>query len=361
MFIMYKFLIRPLLFLLPAEEAHEFTLFMTRFCKGPFKWISEKLFHFEDERLEQEIFGMHFKNPVGLAAGLDKYARALHFWPVLGVGHIEVGGVTPKAQNGNPKPRVFRLKKDRSIINRFGLNNDGVDALYKSLIGRPKSLPIGVNISKNEWTSNEKALEDYLTCLDRLHNSVDFVVVNVSCPNSTNVDQLQEKNYLLELLQALKNRRKELGSKIPLLVKIGPDVENDQLKGMVDVINQVGIDGIIASNTSSNRTDLQTSKEKIQSIGCGGLSGQAITELSSNVIRELARLTQGKVAIIGVGGIANAEQAYEKIRAGASLVQLYTGMVYEGPGLIKKINKGLIELLERDGFESISQAIGADL
>lgn len=358
---MYKTLIRPFLFLLPAETAHDFTMLSAHLCRGPLKTMVRRLFHFEDPRLRQQVLGMDFANPVGLAAGLDKYAKGLHFWPLLGVGHVEVGGVTPEPQPGNPKPRVFRLKKDRAIINRFGFNNDGVEALARKLARRPTQVPVGVNITKNEWTSNEEALKDYLICLERLHEHVDFVVVNVSCPNSTDVDKLQEKEPLMQLLKGLKERRDALCPNKPLLVKIGPDVTDDQIEGIVEVVEHLGIDGIIATNTSMGRSGLSTPKEEVDEIGRGGLSGPPITDLSTEVIRRLARRTQGKIPIIGVGGIDSAETAYQKIRAGASLVQLYTGMVYEGPGLIKQINKGLIRQLERDGFMHIREAIGADV
>lgn len=358
---MYKLFIRPFLFLLPAEAAHDFTLFSTRYCKGPMKFLVKRLFQFKDPRLEQDLLGLHFESPIGLAAGLDKYAKALHFWPLLGVGHVEVGGVTPEPQAGNPKPRVFRLKKDQAIINRFGLNNDGVTVLNQKLKSRPKDLPLGVNIAKNEWTQNEEAVNDYVRCLEGIHENVDFLVMNVSCPNSTDVEELQNKKFLKTLLSAVKSANDALATPKPLLVKIGPDVNDRELDDILEIAMELKMDGIIATNTSAGREGLTTDAKTVENIGRGGLSGQVIRDAATDVIRKVAQKTGGKMLIIGVGGIASAEQAYEKIRAGASLVQLYTGLIYEGPGLIKRINKGLVKLLEKDGFTSVKEAIGADL
>ncbi len=298
-----------------------------------------------NEKLAVNLFGLTFKNPVGLAAGFDKDARFFSEMGALGFGFVEIGTVTPLPQSGNPKPRLFRLKSDSAIINRMGFNNEGVIAVAKRLANRKKSdnLIIGGNIGKNKWTPNEKATEDYINVFKELYPYVDYFAVNVSSPNTENLRALQDKEPLLKLLGELKRINIELQCPKPILLKIAPDLSNDQLDDIVEIALSLPLDGIIATNTTISRQGLKTSPETISEIGAGGLSGKPLTKRSTDVIRYLNQKLSGAIPIIGVGGIHSTEDALEKLDAGASLIQLYTGFIYEGASLIADINKELIK------------------
>lgn len=338
-------LIRSVLFLFDPEKVHYFTAAMLRIVlRTPgvnFLW--RKYFVFEDKRLERHLFGLTFKNPVGLAAGFDKNASMYNDLAQCGFGFIEIGTVTPLAQPGNDKPRLFRLKKDKAIINRMGFNNDGVDAAVLQLKKRKTKVIIGGNIGKNKMTENENAVDDYVLAFEGLHDYVDYFVVNVSSPNTPNLRALQEKEPLTALLSELKSRNKKKAVQRPILLKIAPDLSTEQLDDIIEIVLNTEIDGVIASNTTIHRDGLLEGKQALEKIGAGGLSGKPLTKQSTEVIRYLHTHSKGKFPIIGVGGIHSPEDAIEKLEAGASLVQLYTGFIYEGPGLIKRINKALIQ------------------
>ena len=342
---MYKHFIKPLFFLFSPEKAHHVTLFllkMTLVIPGV-GWLFRKSYQVKDRRLERKVFGLNFPNPVGLAAGFDKDGKHFRAMSALGFGFIEIGTVTPVGQEGNPQPRLFRLPQDEALINRMGFNNEGVEAMVRRLKrGRLKNLIIGGNIGKNKVTPNEQAARDYAICFEALFPYVDYFVVNVSSPNTPNLRALQEKEPLTELLTHLQNLNRQKGSPKPVLLKIAPDLTNEQLDDILDIVQTTRLDGIIATNTTIARQPLTTDAPTLEKIGAGGLSGKPVRERSTEVIRYLHQQSGGKVTIIGVGGIASAEDAIEKIRAGASLVQVYSGLVYEGPGLVKKINKALL-------------------
>jgi dihydroorotate dehydrogenase len=333
---MYK-LIRKILFLFDAERVHHFTFSMLKFgFKLPFvSSIVRNQFVVNDKKLVRNLFGLTFKNPVGLAAGFDKNGVLFDELSNYGFGFIEVGTVTPKPQPGNPKKRLFRLKKDKGIINRMGFNNDGVDVLAKRLRNKRTDIIIGGNIGKNKVTPNENAVEDYISCFNTLFDVVDYFVVNVSSPNTPNLRDLQEKEPLTNLLNRLQQENDTKPSRKPILLKIAPDLTNSQLLDIIDIVNTTKIDGVIATNTTISREGL-ISKDKDET---GGLSGKPLTHRSTEVIRFLAERSNKSFPIIGVGGIHSAEDAIEKLNAGADLVQLYTGFIYEGPKLVKEINK----------------------
>ena len=338
-------LIRSVLFLFDPEKVHYFTAAMLRIVlRTPgvnFLW--RKYFVFEDKRLERHLFGLTFKNPVGLAAGFDKNANMYNELAQCGFGFIEIGTVTPLSQPGNDKPRLFRLKKDKAIINRMGFNNDGVDAAVLNLKKRKTKVIIGGNIGKNKMTENENAVDDYILAFEGLHDYVDYFVVNVSSPNTPNLRALQDKEPLTALLSELKSRNKKKAVQRPILLKIAPDLTTEQLDDIIEIVLSTETDGVIATNTTIHRDDLLESEQSLAEIGAGGLSGKPLTKQSTEVIRYLHTHSNGKFPIIGVGGIHSPEDAIEKLEAGASLVQLYTGFIYEGPGLIKRINKALIQ------------------
>lgn len=283
--------------------------------------------------------GLHFKNPVGLAAGLDKDALVIDELSAFGFGFIEIGTVTPKPQPGNDKPRLFRLKKDQALINRMGFNNSGVKEVAARLRKRKSGIIIGGNIGKNKVTPNEEAVNDYLTCFEELHDTVDYFVVNVSSPNTPGLRELQEKEPLKKLLGTLQKENLRKKKPRPILLKIAPDLTDFQLDDIVEIVKETGIEGIIATNTTIDRSGLHTSDQELEKIGAGGLSGKPLTIRSTEVIRYLYQRSGGSFPIIGVGGIHSPEDALEKLQAGASLIQIYTGFIYEGPGLIKRINK----------------------
>ncbi len=337
---MYKSLVRKILFQFDPEKIHHFSFSMIKgMMKVPFiPGITKSIFKVEDPVLERKLFGLTFKNPVGLAAGFDKNALLFDEFSNYGFGFIEVGTVTPRPQPGNPKKRIFRLKADEALINRMGFNNDGVDVVVERLRKRKTDVIIGGNIGKNKVTPNENAIDDYLICFEKLFEVVDYFVVNVSSPNTPNLRALQDKEPLTELLQTLQNENLKKEKPKPILLKIAPDLTDSQLMDIIDIVNTTKIAGVIATNTTISREGLQSEYKN----ETGGLSGKPVKDRSTEVIRFLAEKSGKSFPIIGVGGIHSAEDAKEKLEAGADLIQLYTGFIYEGPGLVRKINKSLI-------------------
>ena len=342
---MYKFIIRPFLFLLSPETAHNLTFKLLR-CTlriPGMKAFFKQMFVYEHPSLEREVFGLKFKNPVGLAAGLDKEARLVDELACLGFGFVEIGTVTPKGQPGNPLPRLFRLPQDKGLINRMGFNNEGAEMAAKRLKRRKSNILIGGNIGKNKVTPNEMADADYEKAFELLYDVVDYFVINVSSPNTPNLRALQEKEPLKKLLLNIQQLNQQKPVKKPMLLKIAPDLTNQQLDDVIEIVQGAGVDGIIATNTTIDRSNLVTSGSTIEAIGAGGLSGKPLRERSTAVIRYIHQHSKGAFPIIGVGGIHSPEDALEKLEAGATLVQLYTGFIYEGPGIIKKINKAILD------------------
>ncbi|WP_435138752.1 quinone-dependent dihydroorotate dehydrogenase [Formosa sp. A9] len=342
---MYKLLIRPLFFKCDPERVHHFTFSMVRFLsKIPLiPSLFRALFTIEDKRLHTKVFGLTFKNPVGLAAGFDKNAVLYNELANFGFGFIEIGTVTPVGQEGNPKKRIFRLLEDQGLINRMGFNNEGVEAAISQLKKNKKKLLIGGNIGKNTQTAPENYTADYLACFNALHPYVDYFVLNVSCPNVGSHAKLNDKDYLLELIQTVKTANNSFKIQKPILLKIAPDLNTVQLDEIIELVNETQLDGVIASNTSVDRSDLKTPTQTLEAIGNGGLSGQPIKDKSTKVIRYLSEKSNKAFPIIGVGGIHSAKDALEKLDAGATLVQIYTGFIYEGPSLIKQINKAILK------------------
>ena len=334
---MYKCLIRPVLFLFDPEGVHYFSFAAIRLLhRIPFMGlVFRTFFTYKVPTLEREVFGLQFPNPVGLAAGFDKDAKLYHELSNFGFGFIEIGTVTPKPQVGNPKPRLFRLKQDEGIINRMGFNNEGVVAAAKRL-KKNKGVLIGGNIGKNKNTPNNQAQEDYLICFDTLFDVVDYFVVNVSSPNTPNLRDLQDKEPLTSLLNVLQKRNANKASRKPILLKIAPDLSNSQLDDIIDIVSDTQIDGVIATNTTLSRSELKSSTKLNDN--AGGLSGKPLRRRSTEVISYLHTQSNAAFPIIGVGGIHTADDVQEKLAAGASLVQLYTGFVYEGPAIVKRIN-----------------------
>ncbi len=342
---MYR-LLKSFLFLFNPEKVHYFTLNSLKwFYKIPFfRYLLKNYYSVSHSSLPQKIGSLEFPNPVGLAAGLDKNGDYIDELSVFGFGFIEIGTVTPLAQLGNPKPRLFRLIPEEALINRMGFNNHGVESVIENLKKRRnKNLIIGGNIGKNKDTPNEMAWKDFLYCWDNLYPYVDYFVVNVSSPNTPNLRALQEKEPLKKILSILKNESNIKERKKPILLKIAPDLNEQELDDIVEIILELNIDGLIATNTTLKRP--QISEDNLHGKESGGLSGKPLGDRSTQVIRYIHQKSQGKFPIIGVGGIDSPEEALEKIRAGASLIQIYTGFVYKGPGLIKKINKRLIQNL----------------
>ena len=336
---MYKKLISPLLFLFDPEKIHNFTFFSTKLIfKIPLLgYLIKSYYKVEGDNLTRNLFGLTFSNPVGIAAGLDKNATHISEFEKFGFGFIEIGTVTPKPQMGNPKKRLFRLKKDDAIINRMGFNNDGVTKIKSRLDGNYKVI-IGGNIGKNKLTPNTEAKKDYLICFKELYDCVDYFVINVSSPNTPGLRELQSREFLNDLFTDLNKFRNNNKNIKPILLKISPDLSKDKIIELIDVINKNKIDGIIATNTTINFPKLKSNNKHEN----GGLSGQPLYDKSNEVISFISKKTGGKLPIIGVGGISTPEQALNKIRAGAHLIQLYTGIIYEGPGIASKINKELL-------------------
>ena len=340
---MYKLLVRPLLFSFDPEWVHYFTLNTLKFLnKIPFSSrLFRKIFSYQNPSLEKELFGIKFKNPVGLAAGFDKNGKYINEMSNLGFGFIEIGTITPKPQPGNPKKRLFRVQNDLAIINRLGINNDGNILCAERLKKNNSDVVIGGNIGKNTTTSNENADTDYIQNFEILHQYVDYFVLNVSCPNVSNFTKLQDVEFLKKLVPHLKKINSTKPKKKPILIKISPDLNQNQLDETIGLILSENLDGIIATNTTTTRKNLKTSKSKIEKIGNGGLSGEPLKNISNEVIRYISKKTNGNLPIIGVGGIMNPKDALDKIEAGADLIQLYTGFIYEGPSIVKKINQYL--------------------
>jgi len=336
---MYKNILKPILFLFDPEWTHHFVFKLIKlihFIPGIgliIKWF----YSINHSKLNRKVFGLNFKSPVGLAAGFDKDAKLYKELNNFGFGFIEIGTVTPKSQYGNPKKRLFRLVEDFALINRMGFNNEGADSIVKRLKSN-KNVLIGVNIGKNKNTPNNKAVDDYTYCFEALFEYIDYFVVNVSSPNTPNLRDLQDKEPLTEILTVLQSLNNKKGNRKPILLKIAPDLNESELIDIIDIIKLTKIDGVIASNTTLNREGL-ISKNKNES---GGLSGKPLSKKSTEIIRFLSEKSKKSFPIIGVGGIHSPEDAKDKINAGADLVQLYTGFIYEGPGIVKKINKSLI-------------------
>ena len=342
---MYKLLIRPLLFLFDPEKIHHFIFWMIKYgSKVPGKQPAiRSIYQVNDKRLERELFGLKFKNPVGLAAGFDKNAVLYNELANFGFGFIEIGTVTPKGQAGNPKKRLFRLKSDKGIINRMGFNNEGLEAAIEQLKKNKGKLIIGGNIGKNTNTAPEDYTKDYLECFNGLHPYVDYFVLNVSCPNVGSHAKLNDKDYLEELISSVQKANITFDEQKPILLKIAPDLNNIQLDEIIELVATTKIDGVIASNTSIDRSNLKVDPKRLLEIGNGGLSGQPIKEKSTQVIKYLADKSNKAFPIIGVGGIHSAQDSLEKLDAGADLVQIYTGFIYEGPKLVKDINKAILK------------------
>jgi len=341
---MYKSIIRPILFLFDPEKIHHFVFKMIKVLNAipGIPALNRKMYRVEDKSLERELFGLKFKNPVGLAAGFDKNAELFNEISNYGFGFIEIGTVTPKPQIGNAKPRMFRLPEDQGLINRMGFNNKGAKMAAEKLKNRKTDLIVGGNIGKNTATKNEDALADYIFNFEALHDWVDYFVVNVSCPNVKDLTKLQDTEFLLDLLGKLKVINASKDKPKPILLKIAPDLNNSQLDEVIEIVAETKIDGIIATNTTTSREDLSTSDVKIEAIGNGGLSGKPVNDRSTEVIRYLSEKSNKAFPIIGVGGIMCAQDALDKLNAGADLVQIYTGFIYEGPSLPKQINKAIL-------------------
>ncbi len=342
---MYKSIVRPLLFTVNPETIHHVIVSVLKFgykipgISNLIKWN----YTVNSPQLEIEFLGMKFKNPVGFAAGFDKNAEVYNPLSMFGFSYVEIGTVTPKSQPGNPKPRMFRLKSDSGLINRMGFNNKGVESAAKNLINKPHKVIIGGNIGKNTSTSNNDAVNDYLITFTKLYDHVDYFVVNVSCPNISNLTKLQDKDSLVDILKSLNIERKNRNNSKPILLKISPDLNTKQIDDVIELFYENLIDGIVATNTSVSRDNLFESEESLNNIGNGGLSGVPLTKRSTEIIRYISTKSKSEIPIIGVGGINSVKDALEKIDAGATLLQVYTGFIYNGPGFVKKINKAILK------------------
>jgi dihydroorotate dehydrogenase len=344
---MYKSIIKPILFRFQPETAHNIVFSSVKLLfKIPLvKPIVRSAFQVKNKSLERTVFGITFPNPVGLAAGFDKDAKLYKELACFGFGFIEIGTLTPVAQPGNPQPRSFRLPKDEALINRMGFNNEGVQAAVERLKKRDKSLIIGGNIGKNKVTPNDDAVSDYEKCFTALYPYVDYFVVNVSSPNTPGLRELQDKEPLKHLLLKVQEMNNKTKAPKPLLLKIAPDLTDSQLDDIVAIAQEIKLSGLIATNTTISRDNLKTEKSIVEEIGAGGLSGKPVRERSTQVVKYLCDRLGKDFPVIAVGGIYNAKDAKEKLDAGASLVQVYSGFIYEGPSLVKRINKGLMSVL----------------
>lgn len=357
---MYR-LLRSALFKLDPETAHNLTFCVVEnMSRVPgFLGAVSGIVSFQSDVLCQEVFGIHFANPVGLAAGMDKNARLLPLWQALGFGSVEIGSVTARPSKGNPKPRMFRLQEDRALINRMGLNNYGATQIRDKLEGLSSKIPLGINIAKTNDISivGRAAVEDYLISLDLLRDQGDYFTLNLSCPNTEDACTFEDKTKLEELLREVA----ELNLVAPILIKLSPDIEEGSLCDCIDLAMRYGVKGLVLANTSNRRpAELKHSRNEIDSIGRGGLSGEPLRENVLGLVSRAYRRAEGKLAIIAVGGVGSALDAYRCVKAGASLVQLYTSLVYEGPALVGHINRGLAKLMEKDGFKSIGEAVGVE-
>ena len=342
---LYKAIIKPIFFSFDPEKIHHMVFSgIKTISKIPgVSGINKALFRVNDAKLEREVFGLKFSNPVGLAAGFDKDAKLFNELADYGFGFVEIGTLTPKGQPGNAKPRLFRLPEDNALINRMGFNNEGVEAAVERLKNRKTNIVIGGNIGKNTGTDPDKTDDDYIKVFETLFDHVDYFVVNVSCPNVGNLTKLQEKEPLMQLMEKISNINKSKSNPKPLLLKIAPDLSEPELDDVIDIIKTLKLDGVVAANTSVNREGLKTSEKRLEQIGWpGGLSGRPVGDRSTNVISYLYKNLGDDYPIIGVGGIHSEKDALEKLKAGAKLVQVYTGFIYEGPGLVKQINKAIL-------------------
>ena len=355
----YRSLLRPLLFRLQPETAHHLALKSLPLLKP---LIGRTIA--PDDSTTIKLFGLTFPNPIGLAAGFDKDGVALQELSTLGFGHIEAGTVTLHAQPGNPKPRLFRLPEDQALVNRAGFNNNGAAAFAQRVRKAKPDCVLGVSIGKSKVTPLEHAIDDYLGSFDLVYDIADYIAVNVSSPNTPQLRELQQADQLTSLLQALQTRNRELQLRtnrpgpVPLLVKLSPDLTSTDIEMIVEVVSNENIDGIIATNTTTSRNNLKSTKPEVVACGEGGLSGRPLRSISTEIVAQIYRLSDGRIPVIGVGGIFSAEDAWEKICAGASLVQLYTGFIYEGPFVARKINQGLVEIMKREGLGRLQDAIG---
>jgi dihydroorotate dehydrogenase len=343
---MYRFLIRPILFLLSPESIHHLLI---AFLKGLFwipgmKALVHRCYHIKDKALETRFLGLTFENPVGLAAGFDKNAEIYREFHAFGFSFIEVGTVTPLGQPGNARPRSFRIKKDKGLINRMGFNNHGAEAAAAKLaLKRPSGLILGGNLGKNTQTPNEKAVDDYEAVFKAIYNGVDYFVVNVSCPNISDLRKLQDQDSLEKILSRLMELRSQQEVKKPILLKISPDLNEQQLDETLEIVSRLKLDGLVATNTTIRREGLLTPPDEIERIGKGGMSGAPITARSLEVVRYVHKKTKGKLPIIAVGGIMSVQDALNMLDAGATLIQIYTGFIYEGPGLARGINRAILK------------------
>jgi dihydroorotate dehydrogenase len=362
----YRSVLRPLLFRLPPERAHEVALETLAAGLGT-RWArrAAKRRFGRSPFGELRRFGLSFSNPVGLAAGFDKNGTAAQYLAALGFGFVEVGTVTHRAQGGNPRPRLFRLPQDQALINRLGFNNRGTARVAEHLSSHRPDCVLGINIGKSRMVALEDAIPDYLASFELAHRLADYLVVNVSSPNTPNLRELQKPEALGALLAALQKRNRELAHEhprrlpVPLLVKIAPDLTERDLETIVEVAESAELAGIIATNTTTSRAGLATPPARVAACGEGGLSGAPLRSRSTEVIASLYRLTRGRMTIIGVGGVFTARDAWEKITAGASLVQLYTGFIYGGAGVARDINEGLAQILNKRGFRTLDEAVGS--
>lgn len=351
----YYKILRPLIFLLPAEKAHNLAIWAlkNRVLPSP-----AKVKKYDSTKLD--LWGITFRNPIGIAAGFDKNAEVIDSLNLHGFGFVEVGTVTPKPQAGNPKPRMFRLEEDKAVINRLGFNNKGIDYFVNNLQKRNSNVVVGTNIGKNK--DSVDAAADYISSMERVYGCSDYIAINISSPNTPGLRDLQNKEQLGSFLEKILRKSSELkkihGKKTPILLKIAPDTGSSQRADIAELLEVYKIDGLIISNTTIGERDKLLSKHANET---GGLSGKPLFEESTNMIKQMYQLTDGKIPIIGVGGVASGDDAYAKIKAGASLVQAYSAFVYTGFSLVGQINDRLAELLEKDGFKHVSEAIGADL
>ncbi len=360
---------RPLLFSLGAETAHNVGMRTARLAQATGFPFMEGMFAWDDDRLAQTVLGMDFPSPIGLAAGFDKNGKLVRFWERLGFGFVEVGSVSAKSSKGNKRPRAFRLEADEALINRMGLNNQGAARIGRRLgkVAPQLGIPMGINLAKTHSPTimGDAAIEDFRTSFRALASHASYVALNISCPNTTEGKTFEDPEAFESLLKVIFAERATMGLDVPILVKLSPPltdkvVFDSLVEDVLALAVQYGVAGLIATNTASDRKGLQTTSERLDTIGRGGLSGKPLEQRATRLVRYLYQKTEGQIPIIGVGGVHSAESAYAKIRAGASLVQLYTALVYEGPGLIRQIKEGLVTCLERDGFGHISEAIGQD-
>lgn len=344
---MYRHLLRPLLFQFNPERIHHLVasgLQLTSLIPGA-KQLMSSVASVVHPALEREVFGLKFPNPVGVAAGFDKQATLYNQLAHLGFGFVEIGTITPRPQPGNPKPRLFRLPADQALINRMGFNNIGADKAVANLKKRKTDIVIGGNIGKNTATPNHKAVDDYEECFRKLFDYVDYFVVNVSCPNISNLSELQDQEKLMLILNRLQQINHDQPKSKPILLKISPDLNNGQLDEVIDIVSQTKIDGVVAVNTTITRHNLITPAERVQQIGNGGLSGLPLRDRATEVIRYLAQKSGKVFPIIGAGGIFTPDDAIKKLQAGADLVQVYTGFIYEGPFIARNINRRVVGVI----------------